>query len=286
MILHVIEHTLHHSIGLLPFLFVTYLVMEYIEHKAGKKAEQIVKKSGKCGPLIGGVLGLVPQCGFSAAASNLYAGRIITVGTLLAVFLSTSDEMLPILISAKVEPAVIGKILGMKALIGVVIGFVTDIFLRKKFQRKEEDLKIEHMCEHEHCHCNEGKIAKSALFHTLQIFFFIVVITFVLNLLIELVGEETLAGILSGKPVIGPLLAGIVGLIPNCAASVLITQLYLEGMLGAGAMMAGLLVGAGVGILVLFRVNDDTKENIRITAWLYVIGVLAGIIIEIAGLKF
>ena len=200
--------------------------------------------------------------------------------------LSTSDEMLPILISAKVEPAVIGKILGMKALIGVVIGFVTDIFLRKKFQRKEEDLKIEHMCEHEHCHCNEGKIAKSALFHTLQIFFFIVVITFVLNLLIELVGEETLAGILSGKPVIGPLLAGIVGLIPNCAASVLITQLYLEGMLGAGAMMAGLLVGAGVGILVLFRVNDDTKENIRITAWLYVIGVLAGIIIEIAGLKF
>lgn len=286
MLLHVIEHTIHHSIGLLPFLFVTYLIMEYIEHKAGKKTEQMVKRSGKCGPLIGGVLGIVPQCGFSAAASNLYAGRIVTLGTLLAVFLSTSDEMLPILISAKVEPVIICKILGIKVLIGVVAGFLTDIFLRKKFHGEEDHLKIDHMCEHGHCHCDEGKIGKSALVHTLQIFFFIVVITFVLNLLIEFVGEETLAGILSGKPVIGPLLAGIVGLIPNCAASVLITQLYLEGMLGAGAMMAGLLVGAGVGILVLFRVNDDTKENLKVTALLYTIGVLAGIIIEIAGLKF
>lgn len=286
MILHVIEHTIHHSIGLLPFLFVTYLVMEYIEHKAGNKAEQMVKKSGSFGPLIGGILGIVPQCGFSAAASNLYAGRIITLGTLLAVFLSTSDEMLPILISAKVDPITICRILGVKVLIGVAAGFLADTFLRKSFSKEEENLKIEHMCEHEHCHCNEGKIGKSALFHTLQIFFFIVVITFVLNLLIELVGEEALAGVLSGKPIVGPLIAGIVGLIPNCASSVVITQLYLEGMLGAGAMMAGLLVGAGVGVLVLFRVNDNIKENLKITAMLYIIGVLAGIIIEIAGLKF
>lgn len=285
MIVHVIEHTIHHSIGLLPFLFVTYLVMEYIEHKAGKKAEQMVKKSGNFGPFIGGILGIVPQCGFSAAASNLYAGRIITLGTLLAVFLSTSDEMLPILISAKVAPITICKILGTKALIGVIAGFLIDMILCRKLHN-EEHLKIEHMCEHEHCHCNEGKIGKSALVHTLQVFLFIVAITFVLNLLIELVGEEALGGLLSGKPIIGPLIAGLVGLIPNCASSVAITQLYLEGMLGAGAMMAGLLVGAGVGILVLFRVNDDTKENLKITALLYVIGVIAGIIIEIAGLRF
>lgn len=286
MILHVIEHTIHHSIGLLPFLFVTYLVMEYIEHKAGKKAEQLVKKSGSFGPLIGGTLGIVPQCGFSAAASNLYAGRIITLGTLLAVFLSTSDEMLPILISAKVEPVTICKILGIKVLIGVIAGFAIDFILKKRSYKEEEKLKIEHMCEHEHCHCGEGKIGKSALVHTLQVFLFIVTITFVLNLLIEFVGEETLAGFLSGKPVIGPLIAGLVGLIPNCASSVVITQLYLEGMLGAGAMMAGLLVGAGVGTLILFRVNDDIKENIKIVVLLYGIGTLAGIIIETAGLVF
>lgn len=286
MILHVIEHTILHSIRLLPFLFVTYLAMEYIEHKAGKKAEQMVKKSGSFGPFIGGILGIVPQCGFSAAASNLYAGRLITLGTLLAVFLSTSDEMLPILISAKVEPMVIGRLLGVKVLIGMVAGFFADSILGKKLFGKEEHLKIEHMCEHEHCHCNEGKIGKSALVHTLQVFFFIIIITLVLNLLIELVGEETLAGFLSGKPVIGPVVAGLVGLIPNCAASVVITQLYLEGMLSAGAMMAGLLVGAGVGVLVLFRVNDDLKENLKITALLYGIGVIAGIIIEIAGLIF
>ena len=286
MIVHVIEHTIHHSIGLLPFLFVTYLAMEYIEHKAGKRAEQIVKKSGSFGPFIGGILGIIPQCGFSAAASNLYAGRLITLGTLLAVFLSTSDEMLPILISAKIEPVVIGKILGIKALIGIVAGLLTDGIVRRKIKKEEEPLKIEHMCEHEHCHCNEGKIGKSALVHTLQVFFFIVVITLILNLLIELVGEEVLTGLLSGKPVIGPLIAGLVGLIPNCAASVVITQLYLEGMLGAGAMMAGLLVGAGVGVLVLFRVNDNLKENFRIVALLYGIGVIAGIIIETAGLMF
>lgn len=286
MILHAIEHTMHHSIGLLPFLFVTYLVMEYIEHKAGKKAEQLVKKSGSFGPFIGGVLGIVPQCGFSAAASNLYAGRIITLGTLIAVFLSTSDEMLPILISAKVEPMVIMKILGMKVLIGIVAGFLVDFVLHKKHSKEPEHLNIEHMCEHEHCHCEEGKIGKSAFVHTLQIFLFIVIITFVLNLLIEFVGEETLAGLLSGKPVIGPLIAGLVGLIPNCASSVVITQLYLEGMLGAGSMMAGLLVGAGVGVLVLFRVNDDIRENMKITALLYAIGIFAGIMIETAGLKF
>ncbi len=285
MIFHVVEHTLLDSIKLLPFLFVTYLIMEYIEHKAGNKTQHMIKKSGKMGPFIGGLLGIVPQCGFSAAASNLYAGRIITMGTLLAVFLSTSDEMLPILISEQVAFPVIIKILAVKALIGIVAGFIIDLFLRKKTD-KEEHLRIDHICDHEHCHCDEGKIAVSALRHTIQIFVFIILITFVLNILIETIGEEALAGFLSGMPILGPIVAGIVGLIPNCASSVIITQLYLQGVLSAGSMMAGLLVGAGVGVLVLFRVNDRIKENIQITALLYIVGVIAGIIIETAGLAF
>ena len=286
MLIHVIEHTLIDNIKLLPFLFITYLVMEYIEHKTSDKTEEMIKKSGRFGPVIGGILGVVPQCGFSAAASNLYAGRIITLGTLFAIFLSTSDEMLPILISEQIPTGTIVKILATKALIGILAGFVVDLFIRKGHREEEEELRIEHMCDHEHCHCEEGKIFRSALSHTLQIFLFILIISFGLNLVIELVGEEALAGVLSSSKFFGPLLAGLVGLIPNCAASVVITQLYLSGVLGAGAMMAGLLVGSGVGLLVLFRVNDDLKENLKITGMLYVIGVMVGIILELVGIVF
>ena len=243
MLLHVIEHTLIDNIKLLPFLFITYLVMEYIEHKTGKKAEAVIKKAGRFGPIPGGLLGMIPQCGFSAAASNLYAGRIITLGTLFAIFLSTSDEMLPILISEQAPVSIILKILLSKAVIGMVAGFLLDLIVRREHAGEKEELRIEHMCDHEHCHCEEGNIFKSAISHTLQIFLFILVISFAINLIIEFMGEEVLASFLSEKPVIGPVLAGIVGLIPNCAASVVITQLYLEGVLGAGAMLAGLLTG-------------------------------------------
>ena len=286
MLIHVIEHTLIDNIKLLPFLFITYLAMEYIEHKTSDKTEEMIKKSGRFGPVIGGILGVVPQCGFSAAASNLYAGRIITLGTLFAIFLSTSDEMLPILISEQVPTGTIVKILATKALIGILAGFVVDLFIRKGHREDEEELRIEHMCDHEHCHCEEGKIFRSALSHTVQIFLFILLISFGLNLVIEMAGEEALAGVLSSSKFFGPLLAGLVGLIPNCAASVVITQLYLSGVLGAGAMMAGLLVGSGVGLLVLFRVNDDLKENLKITGMLYVIGVMVGIILELVGIVF
>lgn len=286
MLLHVIEHTLIDNIKLLPFLFITYLVMEYIEHKTGEKAEAVIKKAGRFGPIPGGLLGMIPQCGFSAAASNLYAGRIITLGTLFAIFLSTSDEMLPILISEQAPVSMILKILLSKAIIGMVAGFLLDLIVRREHAGEKEELRIEHMCDHEHCHCEEGNIFKSAISHTLQIFLFILVISFAINLIIEFMGEEVLASFLSGKPVIGPVLAGIVGLIPNCAASVVITQLYLEGVLGAGAMMAGLLTGSGVGLLVLFRANDNLKENLKITLILYGIGVVAGIILEFMRVVF
>lgn len=279
----IVADTLLDGIKLLPFLFVTYLGMEYIEHKTSEKSRRIMKKSGKWGPAIGGMLGIVPQCGFSTAASNLYAGRIITLGTLAAVFLSTSDEMLPILISEQVSGLVILKILFLKAAIGILSGFIIDLFIRSKKGEEEEELRIEHMCDHEHCHCKEGKIFQSAVKHTLQIFLFIILISFLLNLGMEAIGEETLASFLSKRPVLGPVVAGLVGLIPNCASSVVLTQLYLEGMLGAGAMLAGLLAGSGVGLLVLYRVNDDLKENIRITVMIYGIGVIVGIFLEMIG---
>ena len=285
LFIHTLEHTLLEALKLLPFLFLTYLAMEYLEHKTGEKTRHLVKKAGKWGPVIGGIAGAVPQCGFSAAASNLYAGRVITLGTLIAIYLSTSDEMLPIMISAQAPMGLVGGILLAKVIIGVVAGFVIDTVMSRREEKHghHHDHDHEHiheLCEHEHCNCEQG-IFRSALKHTLQISFFIIVITFALHLALEFVGEDVLANLILNKPILGPVLAGIVGLIPNCASSVVITQLYLEGAMGMGAMMAGLLVGSGVGLLVLFRVNHDKKENLRILGLLYGIGVVAGIIIDL-----
>lgn len=271
---------------LLPFLFITYLVMEYMEHKTSQKTGLILQKSGRWGFALGGIFGVVPQCGFSAAASNLYAGRVITLGTLLAVFLSTSDEMLPILISEQAPLPVIVKILILKAVVGIAAGALADLWVRKRKGNQKEELRIEQICNHQHCHCGEGNILKSALSHTLQIFLFILLVSFLLNLLIEWIGDAALASFLSSKPVLGPVFAGVVGLIPNCASSVVLTQLYLEGVLGAGSVMAGLLAGTGVGLLVLFKVNDNLKENVKITILLYAIGVFVGIVMEWAGIVF
>lgn len=277
------------SVKLLPFLFVTYLAMEYLEHKTSDKSNQLVERSGKFGPLYGSLLGIVPQCGFSAAATNLYAGRVITLGTLIAIYLSTSDEMLPILISEKVSILLILKILFVKVIIGMIAGFAIDFihqkFLRFTHMKDPHHLPdIHHMCEHEHCHCDEKGIFPSALKHTLEIFVYILVISFVLNLVIAYIGEDTLSSFILNRPVIGELAAGLIGLIPNCAASVVITQLYLEGLLSAGPMMSGLLVSAGVGLLVLFKVNDHPRENLKILGLLYAIGVVSGLLIELFGI--
>lgn len=273
--LHIIEHSVLDSLKLVPFLFLTYLVMECLEHKAGDKTQKVIGKAGKFGPFLGGVLGAVPQCGFSTAASNLYAGRVISMGTLLAVYLSTSDEMLPILISAKAEPALIVKILLLKVLIGMAAGFVVDLLLAGK---QKEHHHIHEMCEEQHCHCEEG-ILRSAANHTVRITFFILLITFGLNIVLHYAGEEALAAFLRDRTILGPVLSGLVGLIPNCASSVVITQLYVEGAMSFGTMMAGLLVSAGVGVLVLCRVNHDKKENLKIIGLLYLIGVISGIIL-------
>ena len=283
--LEVIEEAVIDSIKILPFLFITYLIMEYIEHKTSEKSKNIIKKSGKFGPFIGSLLGIFPQCGFSVSATNLYAGRVITLGTLIAVYLSTSDEMLPIFISEAVPVTTILKILGIKLIIGMIAGFIIDIVIRIKNKNKQEENKIIDLCEKEHCHCEHG-IIKSALKHTLNIFIFILLVTLIINIAIHFIGEEAIAGVLSGIPILGPVIAGVIGLIPNCAASVILTQLYLENVIGVATMISGLLVSAGVGLLVLFRTNKGLKENLKITALLYGIGVASGIIIELIGIAF
>lgn len=281
MIIDVIKDSFIDSIKLLPFLFITYLVMEYLEHKAGDRMQAAIRDAGKGGPVIGGILGIFPQCGFSAAASNLYAGKIITMGTLMAVFLSTSDEMLPIMISENVGAGMILKVLAVKLVVAALAGFLIDFVFRKG----KKDMQIEHLCEQHHCHCENG-IWKSALHHTVEIFIYILLISLVLNLIIAWVGEEVLGSVILNRPVIGAMIAGLVGLIPNCAASVVITQLYLGGVLSAGSMIAGLLSGTGVGLLVLLRVNDDRTENLRLIGLLYAIGVAAGIVVEMLGVTF
>lgn len=280
IILDVIHDTYIDSLRILPFLFLAYLAMECLEHWTGGRMQAIVRKSGKAGPTIGGILGIFPQCGFSAAAANLYAGRIITLGTLMAVFLSTSDEMLPIMISENVGISMIGKILLIKVLFALAAGFLVDVLFRKK-----EEPQIGHLCERQHCHCERG-IWRSAFSHTWRIFLYIILVSLILNFVIALIGEETLAAVVLNRPALSLFVSALVGMIPNCASSVVLTQLYLGGVLGAGALTAGLLSGSGVGFLVLLRVNENRKENLRIFGLLYVLGVVGGALVELLGVGF
>jgi len=284
--LEILQHTIIDSIKLIPFLLITYIIMEYLEHKASSKINKAIQKSGKFGPLVGGILGLLPQCGFSIMATNLYIGRIVTIGTLISIYLTTSDEMIPILISEQVPIITIIKILIVKFIIGIIAGFIIDL-VYSKFKNQKEQIKeneeLQHeFCEHEHCHCEEG-ILKSAIRHTVSVFIFIFIITFILNVVIHTIGEEALSNLILNNKFLGPVIAGIIGLIPNCASSVIITQLYVEKVISSAIMVSGLLVNAGVGLLVLFRVNRNLKENIKITAILYGIGVISGIILELIG---
>lgn len=283
----VIEDTLIDALKLVPFLFLTYLLMEYLEHKTGDKTKEVIKKSGKLGPLFGAILGIVPQCGFSAAAASLYAGRVITMGTLIAVFLSTSDEMLPILISEAAPISLIVQVLLIKLVIGAIAGFIIDavrglIIRRKKDTNKEEEAEeaIGHMCEHDHCDCEHG-IIKSSIKHTLNILIFIIIITFILNTIVHFIGEENISNAIASVPFVGILVSALFGFIPNCAGSVIITELYLSNLISLGSMMTGLLVGSGIGILVLFKSNKHMKQNFTIAGLLYLIGIISGLIIDL-----
>lgn len=329
LLLHVLEHAVEDTLPLVPFLLVTYLVLEALEHAAGERVNAVVRRAGAAGPVIGAVLGIVPQCGFSAMGATLYAGRVITLGTLVAVFLSTSDEMLPLLVAERMAADQLAFVLLVKAAIAAVTGLVIDVVLRalRRNARAHEALRriarggaegdlieemaaagegaerIHRLCEQDHCGCDDdhgsesahdhghehghdhahggalSSIVRSAVSHTVQVTLFIFLITAALIAVLETVGEGALASFVAGNQALAVFASALVGLVPNCAASVVITQLYLEGVLGFGPLMAGTLVSAGVGFLVLFRTNRNARENAIILVLLYVIAVIWGFIL-------
>lgn len=358
LLLHFIEHALEDTLVLVPFLFVTYIALEALEHAAGARANAVVRRAGAAGPVAGALLGVVPQCGFSAMAATLYAGRVVTLGTLVAVFLSTSDEMLPMLVAERVDAGLLFRVLGLKVLVALITGVLADLairalrknarvhaFLRRTVfsvrrdgmeadvvdQMAEGGETAEHICRlceqdhcgcgHDHAHVHEGEhghahghedadghvagcdhdhghghshaggrfgivgsIVMSAVSHTVQVSLFIFLVTFALVLVLETVGEDALAAFLSGNQLLAVFASALVGLVPNCSASVVITQLYLEGVLGFAPLMAGLLTSAGVGYLVLFRTNRHPRENAVIVVGLFLIACVWGLVFAALGL--
>lgn len=364
LLLHFIEHALEDTLVLVPFLFVTYIALEALEHAAGARANAVVRRAGAAGPVAGALLGVVPQCGFSAMAATLYAGRVVTLGTLVAVFLSTSDEMLPMLVAERVDAGLLFRVLGLKVLVALITGVLADLairalrknarvhaFLRRTVfsvrrdgmeadvvdQMAEGGETAEHICRlceqdhcgcgHDHAHLHEGEhghargnahghedadghvagcdhdhghshdhdhaggrfgivgsIVMSAVSHTVQVSLFIFLVTFALVLVLETVGEDALAAFLSGNQLLAVFASALVGLVPNCSASVVITQLYLEGVLGFAPLMAGLLTSAGVGYLVLFRTNRHPRENAAILVGLFLVACVWGLVFASLGM--
>lgn len=295
--MHVLEHSVGDTLRLVPFLFVTYLAMEALEHASADRVQAVVERSGKAGPAVGALLGAIPQCGFSAMAATLYAGRVVTVGTLVAVILSTSDEMIPVFL-AHGEPA--GRMLAImaaKVVVGVAVGFAVDVALRLLRRAGDGRAHIHELCERAHCHCDDDDaghdhghgrwaIVRSAAVHTVQVGAWILVITFAFGLVIELVGVDALATAVANHPMRATFLSALVGLIPNCGASVAITELYLEGALATGPMLAGLLASGGVGLLVLWRTNADLRQNAVITLFVYAVAVVVGLVSGSLGILF
>lgn len=276
MILHALEHAFLDTIRMVPFLLAAFLALEALEHYSNNYMNRVLGKVGKAGPAVGAVFGCVPQCGFSVAAANLYSGGVITLGTLLAVFLSTSDEAVLILLGNPGSGPVIVRLLLGKVLIGIGFGYLADLVLRNK----KEEKHIEDLCRS--CGCSDhGGILKPALKHTVRLTAYILVFTFVLNVLLEWIGMDTLTAILGRDTWFQPLLTALLGLIPNCASSILITELYLAGGLSFAAAMSGLCAGAGVGLAVLFKTNRPMKENLGILALLYVISAAVGLLLEL-----
>lgn len=276
----VILDTIIDSLKLIPFLLVAFLIIKLLEHKLNNKTKNIITKSKKIGPIIGSLLGVIPQCGFSVMATNLYITRIITLGTLISIYLSTSDEMLIIMISEKVEISLILKILLIKIFFGIVYGLIIDKIINKKKKDKETNYEL---CDEEHCDCNHS-ILLSAIKHTLHITLFIFIITLIINTIFTLLGDNYLSKILLNNSILSPFITSLIGLIPNCAASVILTELYLNSTISLGALIGGLLTSSGSSLLVLIKNNKNKKENLSIILLLYALGVLSGIIIELISL--
>lgn len=303
LVLDVLIDAVKDTLVLIPFLFVTYLVMEAIEHRAAERVEKAVANAGAAGPVVGAVLGALPQCGFSAMAATLFSGGVVSVGTLVAVVLSTSDEMIPVFVAHQENPALMLGIMGAKLVCGLVVGLAIDATLlalgMPRTKQHIHDLCVRAACDcgpvddhdgddhddHDHGHAHGWfGIARCALVHTVQVTAFIFLVTFACGLVIANVGQDAIGSFLSGSPVIAVLLAGLIGLIPNCGASVAITELFIQGTLGFGAAMAGLLASGGVGLLVLWRTNAKLGQNLAITGFVYVVAVAVGLLVQVLGI--
>ncbi len=273
--LDILKDTLIDALKLVPFLLIAFLLIEVIEHKLSAKNKKLIGKSNKFGPIVGSTLGIIPQCGFSVVATNLYATRIITLGTLISIYLSTSDEMLPIMLSQNADFSVIAMILGIKFIIGIIAGFIINLVIKDKKENTNYEI-----CDDEHCHCEDG-IIKSSIIHTLKTLLFILISTFIINCLFTYLGEETLANLLLKNNIFGPFITSLIGLIPNCGASIVITELYLNNAISLGATISGLLTGSGIALLILFKTNKNLKLNLLILSLMYFIGAISGMIIEL-----
>ena len=279
----VVWHGFIDTLKLVLMLFLTYLLMEFIEHKASDKARGIMTKAGDFGPMIGGAFGAVPQCGFSAAAANLYTGRVITIGTLIAVFLATSDEMLPIMLAGNIKISRVLLIILYKTVVGIAMGFAIDLVF-KMLKIKRREINIDEICENDECHCERG-IVFSAVHHTVSVSLFIFTVTVAINAAMFFIGYESLSSGILSLPVISHMVCALIGLIPNCASSVALTRLAMQGVISTGAMMSGLFAGAGVGLLVLFRMNRHVKENVIVVALLVSIGLVFGLLADLVGIS-
>lgn len=273
----IIIDTVLDILKIIPFLFVAFFIIEYTEHKLNHESTKIVKKAGKLGPMIGSLLGAIPQCGFSVLATNLYVTRIITLGTLISIYLSTSDEMLLIMLAEKANIKDILSLVIIKIIIGMVCGFLIDLFIKNKDEKKYD------ICKQDQCDCEHSPI-KSAIKHTLKTSTFIIIITFILNACFHYIGEDNVKNIFNQNNLLTPFISSLVGLIPNCGASVIITELYLNNVLTFAQSIAGLLTNSGVALLILFKSNNNIKENMKIIGILYVVGVTTGLILELFAL--
>ena len=273
----IILDTIFDCLKILPFLFIAFLIIEFFFFFLSHKSENTIKKAGKFGPLIGSILGALPQCGFSVLATNLYITRIISLGTLIAIYLSTSDEMLPILIAEKAPLNSILLLVAIKIIIGLVCGFIIDLIIRK-----EEPKEHFEICKHDHCDCEHGIIIP-AIKHTLKTLIFIFIITFILNAAFHYIGEDNIKHIFDKTNFFTPFIAGLIGLIPNCGSSIILTELYIAEILPLSSALAGLLANSGVALLVLFKSNPDIKENVKIIGIIYFISVITGLLLKIFG---
>ena len=290
-LLHSIKHAFEDSIKMLPFLIIAFGILEYIEAKLEEKSSETIQNAGKTGPVAGALLGLIPQCGFSVIGSNFYAKRIITLGTLIAIYLSTSDEALLIMLTSPSHFVNVLMVMFLKFIIAVIAGYSIDFILRRRTKIEEchhchhhdNSCEDEELVGEDHCcsHTDWKAIATCTFKRTFSVLCFLLAANFLLGFGIELIGEERLQAFMLTDSVLQPLLTAFIGLIPNCAPSVILAQMYISGTISLGSVVAGLCTGAGVGLIVLFRVNRGLKSNLAITSLLYFFGAVSGIIIQL-----